>query len=715
MTRIGWILLLLIKTGTLYAQKIEYIKADINVDGILDEAVWNEVAPITGFYNYYPVNEGVAEMQTEVKIYHNGTHLYVSAVHHDTVADVRVNSLKRDDYGAGFHLSDHFAIVIDPYNNQNRGYYFGLNGSNNQIDALIANYSEENTSWDAKWEGKTSVQGTDKIYEFKIPLNVISYDADTETWSVQFYHRDSKISLYTLWHESLRGYFQFDTRLLKPVAIDNLPSPTIETIVTPSATLGRQVDKIGDTKKTTFTPSLDVQRKISDGLTLDLAINPDFSQADVDVQVTNLSRFDISFPERRKFFIENSDMFSNLGTDGVTPFYSRRIGASRDILMGLKLSGNLLPKTRIGILNVHSKIDTNRVSENYTVATIKQELHPRFHATGYFINRQELSGYESTDGKDRNIGLKVNFLSPNKLWSTYATLGNSLNGGGLNDRMMYAAHAEYKTRKVTAAFGATSVGKDFETRLGFTPRSTLYDPSEGVRRKVGYRHIYARTNLFTYPQTKYIRTYRYALIRLGRYWDHEGKVTETNYFLNNALWFQNNSAGYINLYHDDVNLRYGFSPTRNGHRIAAGKYQNTSARLGYYTDHSRRIYGEVSNEYGTYFGGRKLTSSFEIGYRYLPILSMHLNYTYNHLDFDTYKTAIHLVGLKTEVFFSSTLNWTTYLQYNQQQDNMNINSRVQWEYQPLSFVYLVLTDNYTKEYDRKNWGVTLKINKRLHL
>lgn len=715
MTRLGWLLLLFFAMNSINGQRIEYHEEDINVDGSLEESVWSKIAPITEFYNYFPINEGVAVMPTEVKIFHNGRYLHIGVKHHDSVPDVRVNSLKRDDYSQGFHFSDHFGIVIDPYNNQNRGYYFGLNGSNTQIDALIANYAEENTSWDSKWEGKTSVEGTTKIYELKIPLNIISYDADIAEWSIQVYHRDAKINLYTLWHENLRGYIQFDTRLLKPLAIDHLPVPTIETIVTPAVTVGYQVDKTLNSDQTSFTPSLDIQRRITDGLTLDATINPDFSQADVDVQVTNLSRFDIIFPERRKFFIENSDMFSNLGTSGVTPFYSRRIGASRDILLGLKLSGNLTQKTRIGVLNVHSKIDKDDVSENYTIATVKQDIHPTLRATGYFINRQELNGFEATDSKNRNLGLKMNYLSPNKLWSAYTTLGNSLNEGSMSSRMMYAAHGEYKTRRVAGTFGATAVGQAYETKLGFTPRTVLYDPSSDLRRKVGYRKLYGTLNLFKYPNTKYIRTYRYALVKLSRYWDHEGRITETNYFFNNALWFQNNGAAYINIYHDNIHLKYGFSPTRDERLVLPDFYQNTSVRIGGYTDSSKKVYGQLSNQYGTYYGGKKFTSVVGLGFRYLPLLSIAFDYQYNYLDFDTYNSSLHLMGLKTEVFFSNTLNWTTYLQYNQQQNNFNINARLQWEYQPLSFVYLVLTDNYTRDYNRKNWGITLKVNKRIHL
>ena len=127
------------------------------------------------FNNFFPINEGEAEFDTDIRVYHDGKYLNIAFVYHDSSSEVRANSLKRDNYGSGFHFSDCVGVIIDPYRDQNRGYFFALNGKGTQLDALIANYDSENLSWDAIWESGNSVQETDKVYEMKIPLSVISY------------------------------------------------------------------------------------------------------------------------------------------------------------------------------------------------------------------------------------------------------------------------------------------------------------------------------------------------------------------------------------------------------------------------------------------------------------------------------------------------------------------------------------------------------------
>jgi hypothetical protein len=80
---------------------------------------------------------------------------------------------------------------------------------------------------------------------------------------------------------------------------------------------------------------VDAKIAVSSALNLDLTVNPDFSQVDVDQQVTNLDRFELFFPERRQFFLENSDLFNNFGFKSIRPFFSRRIGLGSPIQFGL--------------------------------------------------------------------------------------------------------------------------------------------------------------------------------------------------------------------------------------------------------------------------------------------------------------------------------------------------------------------------------------------
>ncbi|MEM9920703.1 MAG: DUF5916 domain-containing protein [Bacteroidota bacterium] len=701
-----------------FAQQISYINQPINADGRLDEPVWQNIQPFDGFHNFYPINEGRARFDTEVRIFQDGKYLNVAFVYHDSLPQARVNSLKRDNYGDGFHLSDCVGLVIDPYNNQNRGYLFSVNGLGTQLDGLIANFENANLSWDALWESGYSIQGTDKIYELKIPLSTFSYEADIHQWSFQFYTRDAKDRMYTVWNKFQRGFLQYDTRFLRPLEMENLkPSKVARTTLIPALTAAYQKDQLLDTAMTNLQPSLDVQYKISDGLRLDATLNPDFSQVEVDQQVTNLTRFNIVFPERRNFFIENSDLFTTLSVaEDINPFYSRFIGASQDILAGLKLSGNISSNTRVGLLNVQSKKEGFESAQNYTVAVAKQQFGPVFNTTAYWINRQSTNGLSFQEDYNRIAGLKANYLSKNRRWSGFTTYSYSFNDQVEGEGHAFSAENNYNTRTLSFRTKINTVGRNYFTDIGFVPRLNNFDASNQELIREGYTQFHQSLSYNYFPKNQdVIQTYRVLNFSADVYVDEKGDFFEANYFYNTALFFANQMSAYVNLYHDKLKLKYAFDPLRNDNLILAGNYENSAIRMGFNSDYTRNLYGSINFQYGSFFGGRRMRFGAKGGYRFLPVLNLSLNYEYNTLSFDELGDQnLYLLGVTAEIFFSNRLNWTTYLQYNEQIDNFNINSRLQWEYKPLSFIYLVFSDNYTESLDQKNWGVSLKINRRLN-
>ncbi|MGB3587723.1 MAG: DUF5916 domain-containing protein [Tunicatimonas sp.] len=700
---------------------IQFIESAITADGILDEAAWQQLTPYRNFQNFFPINEGPARLDTDVRIFQDGEYLNIALVYHDSLSEIRVNSLKRDNYEDGFHLSDCVGVVIDPYGNQNRGYFFAVNGQGVQLDALIANYDDANLSWDALWESGYSVQGTDKVYEMKIPLSTFSYNESISDWNFQFYTRDAKDRMYTVWNKFERGFLQYDTRFLESIAIENLqPSELAKTTLIPSVTAGYERDVVAETekvRKASIQPSVDVQYKISDGLRLDATLNPDFSQVEVDQQVTNLTRFNIVFPERRNFFIENSDMFTTLQlADDINPFYSRFIGASQDILTGLKLSGNASSNTRIGLLNVQSKSDENETSENYTVASVKQQFGNNFSTTGYIINRQSTRDWAFRDDFNRVVGLKANFLSINRKWSGFTTYSRSDSDGLSGDRHAFSAESNYTTRTLSFSTKVNTVGKNYLTDIGFVPRISNYDALRDTVIREGYTQFSQSLAINHFPQNQnFIQSYRPVNASVDLYWDEQGEVYEANYFYNTGLFFANQTSTYLSIFYDDIQLKYAFDPLRNGNLINPGHYKNSAIRVGYNSDYTRNIYGSANLQFGSFYGGNRTRLEGTLGYRFLPLLNVVLNHEYNTLTFDELGSQhLNLFSLATEIFFSNRLNWTTYVQYNEQIHNFNINSRLQWEYKPLSFVYLVFSDNYSESFQHKDWGISFKVNRRLN-
>jgi hypothetical protein len=720
MRRIVFLILLFIRVSTIQAQtdKIVFKNSTIKLDGQLNESVWSNLVPEGEFLNYIPNNGTLAVNKTEVKMFHNGTKLYISAVYQDTNPEVQIASLKRDDIGTSGGSSDSFALIIDTYNQQQLGYFFIVNMGGALIDALVSREGDGfniSTSWNTVWNARTSVKGNAKIYEIEIPLKALGYKKDTPDWGVMFHTRNIKLNEWTTSTLIERNYQQFDLRFTKPFKIENLSeNKTSKFTVTPSLTVNYGNDVVGGIENTKAKPSVDLQFNLNSSLKLDATINPDFSQIDVDRQVTNLSRFSVFFPERRNFFLENSDLFSNLGVNGVNPFYSRRIGANSEISFGLKLSGNIAKKTRLGILNVATKATNDNPAQNYGAMVIQQQLSTSFTATGFVINRQKTDGFSFLNDFNRVAGVNLNYQSKNNNWTGLANFAGSFTTNISGDNNFYNIGAWYNNKSMSGYAGIRKVEKNYITDVGFVPRLYNYDAiSESVIRE-GYTQSTGRFTLTKfYKNSKVFDSHRYFNLSNNTYWDEQGKIVQSRNVFNNNLTFKNQSSIYGWVIHEYVNLKYAFDPLRNGNAIEINQYNYAKIGFGYDSARNKKMQFGAETNFGTYYNGRRNRIALNMQYNLMPLARLQVSYERNAIDLkELGKDTFNLTRFTGEVFFSNRLNWTTYVQYNTQFDNFNINTRLQWEYKPLSYVYLVISDNFNQDLIRQNWGVAFKMNYR---
>ncbi|QKX06645.1 carbohydrate binding family 9 domain-containing protein [Aquimarina sp. TRL1] len=709
--------------GISQQKAIPFIEQAAKIDGALNESVWKQAALFTEFNNYYPNDEGKADHITTVRGYHDRKNLYIGVEYYDTNAYNKISTLKRDNHGDAVVSSDAFGIILDPFNTENNGYYFTLNAANTQVDALIefngTDYSF-NESWNAVWKSETAVEGTKKIYEIEIPFKALNFDVDNTTWGIQFFYRDFKTNQWMTYTDMPRNFFQFDLRFTADVLMEQLPKATISRFMfVPSGTYSYQKDITTHTDKSNFKPSLDAQYNLTSSLRLDATINPDFSQIDVDQQVVNLTRFAINFPERRNFFLENSDLFNNLGTFDVNPFYSRRIGGTTDMQFGVKLSGNITPDTRIGILNAQTEKSTDHEAQNYAVFVARKKLSRDFTTTAYWVNRQQTDRFDILNTYNRVLGVNLNYRSKNKLWSAQTNYGKSFSSNIHNKNDFFNIEGQYNTRETYAKAALKTVDKNFITDVGFTPRLYNYDAIKGEVIRDAYVDSYFVFQKNYYPVTsEIIDRYRYLSVSNDAFWDHEGTLTEMTTVIGNSVWFKKNlSSLYLNVSHGYFNLTYGFDILNNGNPILPGVYNTLDIKTGYNNRFSNQnFYYEAALFYGGYFNGKRRGMETTLGYRLLPFAQFNINYSLNHIDLEALGNAVfHLVRFTGEVFLNNRINWTTYVQYNTQLNSFNINSRLQWEYRPLSYLYLVATDNFNKQIARTNWGVAIKANYRFDL
>ncbi|MFY0629222.1 MAG: carbohydrate binding family 9 domain-containing protein [Flavobacteriaceae bacterium] len=718
--RVVFLCLGLIFTLGVFAQtsEIKFLNTEVSIDGDLKEKVWQELQESTGFYNHMPTDIGLAKNQTSVKIFHNGEYLYIGAIYNDSISRRQVSSLKRD---VSIGISDAFVVVLDTQNQQQTGNLFAVNSYGTQVDALVERVNTGyglNFSWSTVWKARATVKGTQKIYEIAIPLKALNFNENATEFGIQFYVRDIKNNSWTILENVKRNYLTFDLRFTRKFAVENLPSKVASRFaITPSLSLNYQNDVEEKSKDLSVKPSLDVQYNVTSSLKLDATINPDFSQIDVDQQVTNLTRFSIFFPERRNFFLENADLFSNLGTSEVNPFYSRRVGANSDIQFGVKLSGNLTPKTRIGILNVQTGSDNAIASENFGALVAEQQLTKNFTATGFLINRQETDKFRFIHDYNRVTGVNLNYKSDNNKWIGLANYGKSFNDNIIGDNNFFNLGVWFNTRELSWNASIKKVEKNYITDVGFTPRLYNYDAINDIVIREGYTETEAGIQYRKfYDQSKTINRVRYINYVNNNYYDEEGKLSQSSHFLNSAVFFKDLSAIYYVFEYDMIDLKYGFDPLGNENSLNPEKYHFGIIKVGYNSANNQKFRYRANIQKGTYYSGKRSAAGVYFNYQLLPFANLSASYDINSIDLNELgKETFHLTRFTGEVFFNTRLNWTTYVQHNTQRDVFNINSRLQWEYKPLSYVYFVVTDNFNKNINRKNWGVSFKINYRFDL
>ena len=250
-----------------------------------------------------------------MKLTYDDDNLYVAARLNDNDQECIVQTLKRDSEHE-YWRSDAFAVILDPVNNQTNGYIFGVNAGGAKIDGLLSAESgrtHTDLNWDNKWISKVRKMEDGWTVEMAIPFKSIKYGKNRE-WGINFIRNDMKRNVYSTWTQIPVNFQGIDLGHTGSVKLSDLPNNQGgKVFIMPSTISGVNRDfEDGVNSKWNADFGVDSKIAISNSLNLDVTVNPDFSQVEVDRQVTNLSRFSIYFPEKRSFFLENSDLFSNL-------------------------------------------------------------------------------------------------------------------------------------------------------------------------------------------------------------------------------------------------------------------------------------------------------------------------------------------------------------------------------------------------------------------
>ncbi|MCB9081054.1 MAG: carbohydrate binding family 9 domain-containing protein [Lewinellaceae bacterium] len=698
------------------------------LDGQVNEELWFRGRPAKDFWQLFPSDSVRCPAQTEIYISYDDEFLYLAAICYTTGNDYVIPSLRRDFRAGG---NDNITFVFDSYNDRTNAFVFGMNPYGVMREALIANGGRErddfNENWDNKWSG-ASFRG-DKFWscELAIPFGALRFKENMREWNFNSYRFDTQTNTQSTWSWIPQNQLIMSLAFMNKIEWEEpLKKAGSSVAIIPYITGATSTDfEAQEPAMTSSNIGGDAKIALSPSLNLDLTVNPDFSQVEVDRQVINLDRFEIFFPERRQFFLENADLFSGFGDQRINPFFSRRIGIGRDtadnvvqipILYGARLSGKLDNNWRVGLLNMHTQLDRDGgiPGANYTVAAVQRKLFSRSNIGLIFVDKENFANdldiaSDEMERYNRVIGLDYNLASSDNRWNGkffYHQLFNPDTTHTFGDKFAHGGNLSYQDRFWRFEYEQNWVRDGYEPSVGFVPRNNFFSIRNGIRH-------------FFYPTKGAINRYSLGL-RSRQIWQPVDGKTDHQYSFSWDVDLKNTGGINADLNHNYVYLFDEFDPTRSdGTPLAAGtEYNYVDFSISYRSDQRKVISYRLEPGFGQYFNGTRYSLQGGLTWRYQPLGFIELNFNFNHIDLPApYSTAtLFLIGPRIDLTLSKSIFLTTFLQYNSQVDNLNINARLQWRFAPVSDFFLVYTDNYnTTDFGVKNRAIVAKMTYWLNL
>ncbi|RFM27783.1 hydrolase [Deminuibacter soli] len=694
-----------------YELHIHHSTDPMHVDGFPNEQTWQQADKADHFFMVLPMDTSFAKVRTTVRMAYDDNNLYLLAECFNGMpgADM-VESLRRD---FAFLKNDNFIFFLDPFEDQTSGFSFGANAAGGQWDGLMYEGGKIDLSWDNKWSSVVRHFNDRWVLEMAIPFKTLRYKKGLTRWGVNFSRNDLKTTEKSAWAPVPR---QFPTASLAYTGVlvwDTPPPPPGANVSIIPYVLGGVQKDYNTHQPATYKKEIggDAKIAVTSSLNLDLTVNPDFSQVDVDRQVIDLSRFELFYPEKRQFFLENADHLNNLGYASIRPFFSRRIGLGVPIDFGARLSGKLDRNWRISVLDMQTRKmeSTGLPAQNFSVLAIQRKVFSRSNIGFIFINKQSLHYQPGKDTTmpvysqyNRNAGVEFNLASANNAWTGKMMVLKSFSPNKKGDDYVHAGNLQYTNRHWLAGMQYEFTGSNYNAEVGYVPRQ-------------GYIKFNPQVSYLFLPHGGIVLSHGPQLTS-SYYFNESFHRTDNETQFNWLTTFRDKSTISGVLINDYVQLLQPFDPTNTGvHTLATGtQHRWNTAGLDYVSKPQALFTWDASLRYGGYYAdSKKFMFIGDAGYRIQPYVNFTVNATYTSLQLPQPwgHTNFWLVGPKIDFTMTNTLFLTTYIQYNQQTKNMNLNTRLQWRYKPASDLFLVYTDNYlTTPFSVRSRAFVLKFN-----
>ena len=654
-----------------------------DIDGVLAEAFWSDIEPVSDFRQRVPVDGAPSSELTELRVAFDDDHLYFGIVLHDSdPSGIRRSILHRE---GRIDQDDNIRIGLDTYHDKRNAYIFEINPFGTQGDALITDESMTLSDW--WWEGVYESQAriTDDgwVVEAAVPFTTIRFaDSDELEMGIlmertirrknemvyfphigqEFSRALSQVSQYATL-TGLEGLRRGRYMEVKPFAI------------TGRSVTGQRDDLAGETE-TLNDLGLDLKYSITSNLTLDATVNPDFAQVEADNVQINLSRFSLFFPEKREFFLERAGLFDFGDGQETQIFFSRRIGITNDIVGGGRLTGQAGPIS-VGALSLFTD-DTQDAADRLihgglnSVLRLRTDPFPRTTIGGIFTS------LDTDDGANRVVGgdLQLRFGGSSFVRGWIARSsdnGSSATAGTIE--------ADLRNSLLSAGGGFTQVPSDFNPALGFVRRRDL-------RKVSGSAAAFPR-----FEQSPWARQL-IAAVSADHISGLDGEKQSTFLLSHNMMTFESGDRAMLNITRRSEVLRAPASI--QGRELAAGTYVFSGAQIRFDSNTSRRFSARGGFSSGEFWGGTGTEVAIGGMWKTGPYLTVSGDYTRNDISLpvEDGDFATQLFGVSVLAAVSRSLFANALIQYDDVSNTVQANVRIDWIHTPGSDLFVVFDTGY---------------------
>jgi hypothetical protein len=664
------------------------------IDGrVLDDLAWEGVIPASGFWQVQPDESQAATQKTEVFIGFLDDALYIGMVAYDDNPDgIIVTDSRRD---SGLDETDSFRVIIDGLLDRQNGYIFGTNPAGLEYDAQVVKEgvtgafgaSGFNLNWDASWSVQARISDIGWSAEMRIPFKSLRYGkGDEQVWGINFQRNIRRNNEVAYWASLSR---QRDlNRVSEAGTVEGIVPPAQRNLqFTPYVLAKAQRGGELDGSETDGEFGFDIKYSITPSLTLDVTYNTDFAQVEADDQQINLDRFNLFFPEKRPFFLENAGQFTVGNGQQVELFFSRRIGIGEEgevipIDGGVRLSGKIGSSTNVGLLYMASEaVEGIAPGNKFTVARVNRELANRSAIGAIIIDRNGDGSHlvAESDDKNRTYGIDGRLgFGENTLFLGWAAKTDTPGLDG--DDHAFSLKADYDSAKWFNSLEYTEIADNFNPEVGFLTRKGYRKVSGLIFRRIRPEDLWGLQEVR--PHVSY-----------NGYWDFDG-FQETGFLHMDTHWE----------WPSGMEFHTGYNVTRDGIKepfdiidgvtIQPGTYDHSEVALVFRTNQSAPLSLDVHTIIGGKFGGDRISISPVINYRIGEKFTSSLSVNYNDFDLPVPggDFSVMLTRLRLSYSFTPKILVQALLQYNDNDEVFGTNLRFSWLRSANTGLYIVYNE-----------------------